>query len=418
MSSPLGSDDDDDLFGDTRDLVDDADENERPNSDDDSRGREASPVGARERSESRSDADDGKRDDRRGSVSDEDRRPDHSDGEAKARDISPKRNEIVRDITIADLPRPENNPFVAKLPNFLSIEPRPFDRDEFEEELRDIEELEDVEYLKTQLKLENTIRWRYTSTEDARKDSNARLIRWSDNSFSLLVGDEMFDCPLKSLQSDHQYLVALHENEALMETQARFNYLMMFAPSSTKSLTHQRLKAAMHSRSQMRNKTKLFAKTQDPEHLKKQAEKAHREAMKAQRKLNASRRKKDDFFRDRSQYRSSVRDVRSFDDEEDFEEEDFSDEEREERLRELKRSRPEKRRRDDYSESELEDEASLASEDEVEERRPEPSSDRRRDDRDRGRREEQPSSKHRAPPPAAAPPPLKRRMVVDSDEDE
>lgn len=284
----------------------------------------------------------------------------------------PKRSrpEVVQPLTIANIPRLENRPFIAKLPNFLSIDANPFDSNEFEEQLGDVEDLSNTDYLKTQLRLENTIRWRYSAADGARKDSNARLIRWSDNTFSLLLGDEMFACPIKSLTTSHQYLVTLHESEAVMETTSRFTQMMLFAPSSARSTlrnsshtttshgsstgggrsdTHMRLAAAIAGRQgETRVKTKLFAKTLDPELLRKEAEKAEREALKAQRKLEASRRKQEDFYLDR--YEQPMSRTDSFYNDED-DQDDESDQDRERRLKQSKRTEQRKRQRPDMYDS-------------------------------------------------------------------
>ena len=56
------------------------------------------------------------------------------------------------------------------------------------------------------LKVENTIRWREVLDEfgDKKRESNTRLVRWSDGSLSLHLGSEIFDVYKQPLQvSDH-----------------------------------------------------------------------------------------------------------------------------------------------------------------------------------------------------------------------
>ena len=45
------------------------------------------------------------------------------------------------------------------------------------------------------LKVENTIRWRtvFDKEGNAVKESNARMVKWSDGSMSLHLGSEIFD---------------------------------------------------------------------------------------------------------------------------------------------------------------------------------------------------------------------------------
>ena len=90
----------------------------------------------------------------------------------------------------------------VKLPNFLSVEPRPYDPHTYEDEI-DEEETQDEEgRARLKLKVENTIRWRtsFDKEGNAYKESNARMVRWSDGSLSLYLGSEVFDVYRQPLQ--------------------------------------------------------------------------------------------------------------------------------------------------------------------------------------------------------------------------
>lgn len=52
------------------------------------------------------------------------------------------------------------------------------------------------------LKVENTIRWREFLDDEGnmKKESNARFVRWSDGSYSLHLGGEIFDVYKQPLQ--------------------------------------------------------------------------------------------------------------------------------------------------------------------------------------------------------------------------
>lgn len=62
------------------------------------------------------------------------------------------------------------------------------------------------------LKVENTIRWREVTDDEGNvlKESNARLVKWSDGSFSLHLGSEIFDVYKQPLQvikvKNHRYM--------------------------------------------------------------------------------------------------------------------------------------------------------------------------------------------------------------------
>jgi len=56
--------------------------------------------------------------------------------------------------------------------------------------------------------VENTIRWRYVQDEAGNevRESNARVVRWSDGSMSLYLGSEIFDISKQPLQGEYSHL--------------------------------------------------------------------------------------------------------------------------------------------------------------------------------------------------------------------
>ncbi|KAI9010133.1 Leo1-like protein-domain-containing protein [Hyaloraphidium curvatum] len=184
--------------------------------------------------------------------------------------------------------------FSARLPNYLQVEPEPFNEAEFRENLAGGDGEEDDEQLR--IKLESTIRWRYNKQglKDEQggviKESNARMIRWSDGSWSLLLGDEMFDVVLSTTQEEFQYLVATHKSEQLLQTQARFKEHMTFRPSGLQSSIHKKLTASIAAKHKKEAKTRLTDVDIDPEKAKEEAEKLEMELRKTNRKLQQRRR--------------------------------------------------------------------------------------------------------------------------------
>ena len=57
-------------------------------------------------------------------------------------------------------------------------------------------------FSRLKLKVENTIRWRINFDEEgnAIRESNSKLVRWSDGSMSLHLGSEIFDVYKQPLQ--------------------------------------------------------------------------------------------------------------------------------------------------------------------------------------------------------------------------
>lgn len=104
----------------------------------------------------------------------------------------------------------------VKLPNFLSVETRPYDNQTYEDEIDEDEVLDEEGRARLKLKVENTIRWRKKINEDGTeatdelgkpiRESNARVVRWSDGSMSLHLGDEIFDVHTMPIQGDFNHL--------------------------------------------------------------------------------------------------------------------------------------------------------------------------------------------------------------------
>ncbi|XP_048338103.1 RNA polymerase-associated protein LEO1 [Sphaerodactylus townsendi] len=101
-----------------------------------------------------------------------------------------------------------NDLYFVKLPNFLSVEPRPFDPQYYEDEFEDEEMLDEEGRTRLKLKVENTIRWRTRRDDEGTevRESNARIVKWSDGSMSLHLGNEVFDVYKAPLQGDHNHL--------------------------------------------------------------------------------------------------------------------------------------------------------------------------------------------------------------------
>ena len=125
------------------------------------------------------------------------------------------------------LPRPEagSDLYTMRLPNILSIEPRPFDPLTFE----DAEE----EGGRT----DNIIRWR--ETEEGVRQSNARVVTWSDGSMTLHVGDEVLTAAPHKVEGGNQ-LFTRHKGSNL-ECHGLVRKKLVLQPASIKSSTHKAL---------------------------------------------------------------------------------------------------------------------------------------------------------------------------------
>lgn len=147
----------------------------------------------------------------------------------------------------------------VKLPNFLSVEPRPFDPNVYEDEIDDEETLDEEGRARLKLKVENTIRWRerFNDKGEFVKESNARFVRWSDGSLSLHLGGEIFNVYKQPLQGDHNHMF-IRQGTGL-QGQAVFRTKLTFRPHSTDSFTHRKMTLSLADRSQKTQGIKVLS---------------------------------------------------------------------------------------------------------------------------------------------------------------
>lgn len=185
----------------------------------------------------------------------------------------------------------------VKLPNFLSVDTRPFDKDSYEDEIDEEETLDEEGRQRLKLKVGNTIRWRKYIDDKGEtiQESNARFVRWSDGSLSLHLGGEIFDVYKQPLQSDYNHLY-IRQGTGL-QGQAVFRTKLTFRPHSTDSFTHKKMTMSLADRSQKTSGIKILSQVgHDPEaeraeNLKKEEE-SLRQLMRQRKPIKSSKRTK------------------------------------------------------------------------------------------------------------------------------
>ncbi|KAI0741533.1 Leo1-like protein-domain-containing protein [Daedaleopsis nitida] len=107
------------------------------------------------------------------------------------------------DLPIPNIPVPKSSDgsyWVIRIPNFIKVDSKPFHPDTYvgpEQEDEDAHHAESLreKSMTIKLKVENTLRWRWSKDEfnQDRRQSNSRIVRWSDGTLSLQLGKELFD---------------------------------------------------------------------------------------------------------------------------------------------------------------------------------------------------------------------------------
>lgn len=123
-----------------------------------------------------------------------------------------------------------------------------------------------VLFNRIKLKVSNTVRWREDFDNDGNpaKESNARMVKWSDGSMSLHLGSEIFDVYKQPLQGDHNHLF-IRQGTGL-QGQAVFRTKLTFRPYSTESFTHKKMTMSLADRSQKTSGIKILTQVgSDPD---------------------------------------------------------------------------------------------------------------------------------------------------------
>ncbi|KAF9221387.1 hypothetical protein BS17DRAFT_785306 [Gyrodon lividus] len=189
-------------------------------------------------------------------------------------------------VPIPNIPVPrtsDGNYWAIRVPNFVKVDSKPFHPDTYVEPEQDDEDVHQNESIREKsmsikLKVENTVRWRWI--KDAfgqdKRQSNSRIIRWSDGTLSLRLGKELFDInqtidtsggivrqSIGGLQASQNapaasqqppsggksqgltYLVAQHKRSEVLQAEAVITGYMTLRPTGMQSETHRMLVRAV-----------------------------------------------------------------------------------------------------------------------------------------------------------------------------
>jgi len=116
---------------------------------------------------------------------------------------------------------------LVKMPNFLSIDYRPFNPETYVDATEDDDGVyrDELGRKRVKLKVENMIRWRYAADEEGKpilldngeykRESNANVVQWSDGSESLVIGDQLVQYKRDDNKEKHSgiYIIEKVEGE-------------------------------------------------------------------------------------------------------------------------------------------------------------------------------------------------------------
>ncbi|WKY05393.1 hypothetical protein Q1695_005976 [Nippostrongylus brasiliensis] len=168
-----------------------------------------------------------------------------------------------------------------KIPNFFSVALKPFDPETYEED-EDDDHIDDEGRNRLKLKAENTIRWRFVQDADGNlvKESNTRIVRWSDGTMSMVIGKEVFDVESVPILGNMQHLYVRQGNG--LAAQKVFDRKLIFRPHSTDSETHRKVTMNMAERTRKSGQVRMVADVgSNPEQARREAVRREEEALRA-----------------------------------------------------------------------------------------------------------------------------------------
>lgn len=122
------------------------------------------------------------------------------------------------------------------------------------------------------------------------KQSNAKIVKWSDGSLSLYLGNEIFDVYKTSIQGNHNHLFVRQGN--VLQGQTVFKTKLTFRPHSIDSMTHRKMTMSLVESGSRTKKVKILNElTKNPENKRLELLKQEEEKLKAaSRRQNQQRR--------------------------------------------------------------------------------------------------------------------------------
>jgi RNA polymerase-associated protein LEO1 len=196
--------------------------------------------------------------------------------------------------------------YLMKIPSFLSMEPQLFDPEKFV-----LPTLDPNESVSAYTKATTAIRYRRDPNNPNNLQSNARIIRWSDGTLSLQIASAstLYDLPRKDLTTDptkpekyspaqdsHTFILEPHESARTLRVVGHATQSLNVVSASVNLANdhaiqrlHSELASAIPTHAR---KTPIeLNELKDPEAERKEAERLAREKERANRKLEAQRRR-------------------------------------------------------------------------------------------------------------------------------
>lgn len=200
-------------------------------------------------------------------------------------------------ISLTDLPKLQLNSL--RVPNFLCIDPKPYDPATYNIPTTDHHSNTKSDNFSASETASTTIRFRKNPTT-SKLESNTVLYKWSDGSTTIQVGDQHYEIDAKELAppssirykpeyDSNTYLASAEMSAEVLQIVGHMSNQLTIRPNKDlEDDALERLQNSMAAATRGRNtgdgKGNMVETTQDPELQKKRAEMAEKERMKLQRR--------------------------------------------------------------------------------------------------------------------------------------
>ena len=187
-------------------------------------------------------------------------------------------------------PRPPEGSklYLVRLQNILRFQPRPFDPTTYDPDEDAVTRDETSADAAFKGGVANIVRWR--EGPGGERQSNARVVKWSDGSMTLYVGNEALNAQQISVPEGSTHLYTKHKDSNL-ECHGVLRHKLQFAPASRHSKTHLALSKDIARNHVKTKKMQMYTTVEDPEAKKREDERTHQDklSLKARQSARAAR---------------------------------------------------------------------------------------------------------------------------------
>eukprot|EP00698_Gefionella_okellyi_P016504 TRINITY_DN4724_c0_g1_i1.p1 TRINITY_DN4724_c0_g1~~TRINITY_DN4724_c0_g1_i1.p1 ORF type:complete len:376 (-),score=75.07 TRINITY_DN4724_c0_g1_i1:78-1154(-) len=189
---------------------------------------------------------------------------------------------------------PTSERFFVKASNIVGVQPLNYHERRYDVS-HDTKCLDKDGEIQTRRPAAHLIRWR---GDEEQPETNTRIVKWSDGSYSLVIGDEYFvlkQMPLSSSSAAEQageYVYAsAGGTEGVYQHECKLTKKLVFQPATVSARKYQTVGSDASSKPTPESRIKMYSTTDDPERLKRDIEAKEESMVRSARQREAQQQK-------------------------------------------------------------------------------------------------------------------------------